>query len=386
MTNRREFIVRAVATGFAVSAASTLGADAVVETDVTIKTEDGLCDACFTHPLSGSHPGVLIWPDALGLRPVMRAIARRLAVEGYSVLVPNPFYRMSKAPQFETAATLDFSDQAVMSKLRPVMASVTAAGLAERDARAYVAFLDSQREVDRTRKIGTQGYCMGGGLVVRTAAAEPGRVGAGASFHGGGLDTDRPDSQHLLAQPIKARMYFAIASNDDERQPQAKTMLKDAFAKAGVPTGIEVYPARLGWCVADMPMEKGAPIYDATQAVRAWGKLVALYKVAACAWGARRLTAASVRRSAAVVPRLSPSAFASSRTVWRSKALRRPEWKSPASRHTHETMGPHSDGEGRAFHHWASANAGTPCRRSPSYRRTHPGSPTGVPPTIAGIP
>lgn len=280
MTNRREFIARSVAAGVAVAAASTFGAESVVETDVTIKTEDGTADACFTHPASGSHPGVLIWPDAAGLRPVMRAMARRLAAEGYAVLVPNPFYRLSKSPQFETAANLDFSDQAVMNKVLSLMASVTAAGLAEKDARAYVAFLDSQREVDRTRKIGTQGYCMGGGLVVRTAATVPGRLGAGASFHGGGLVTDKPDSPHLLAPRIKARMYFGIASNDDERQPEAKTVLKDAFAKAGVPTEIEVYPARHGWCIADMPIEKGAPVYDPTQAERAWGKLLALYKAA----------------------------------------------------------------------------------------------------------
>ena len=280
MTNRREFIARSVAVGVTVAAGSTLGAEPVTETDVTIKTADGTCDACFTHPSSGAYPGVLIWPDALGLRPVMRAMARRLAAEGYSVLVPNPFYRLSKAPQFETAANLDFGDPAVMTKLRPLMASVTAAGHAETDAAACVAFLDARREVDRTRKVGTQGYCMGGGLVVRTAAAEPGRVGAGASFHGGGLVTDKPDSPHLLAPRIKAHMYFGIASNDDERQPEAKTVLKDAFAKAGVPAEIEVYPAMHGWCVPDMPVEKGAPLYDATQAERAWGKLLALYKSA----------------------------------------------------------------------------------------------------------
>lgn len=280
MTNRREFIVRSVAAGVAVAATPAFGAESVVETDVTIKTDDGTCDACFTHPSTGSHPGVLIWPDALGLRPTMRAMARRLAAEGYSVLVPNPFYRLSKSPQFETAADLDFSDQAVMARVRPLMASVTGTGLAERDAHAYVAFLDSQREVDKARRIGTQGYCMGGGLVVRSAAAQAGRIGAGASFHGGGLVTDKPDSPHLLAPRIQARMYFGIASNDDERQSEAKTVLKDAFAKAGVPTEIEVYPARHGWCVPDMPIEKGAPIYDAAQAERAWGKLLALYKAA----------------------------------------------------------------------------------------------------------
>jgi len=280
MTNRREFIVRSVAAGVAVAASSTLGAESVAETDVNIKTQDGTCDAFFAHPASGSHPGVLIWPDALGLRPTMRAMGRRLAAEGYAVLVPNLFYRVSKAPQYETAANLDFNDPATMAKLRPLMASITAAGLAEKDAHAYVAFLDAQREVDRARKIGTQGYCMGGPLVVRTAAAEPGRIGAGASFHGGGLVTDKPDSPHLLAPRIKARMYFGIASNDDQRQPEAKTVLKDAFAKAGVPAEIEVYPAQHGWCVPDMPVEKGAPIYDATQAERAWAKLLALYKAA----------------------------------------------------------------------------------------------------------
>jgi len=278
MTNRREFIVRSMAAGVAVAARSSLGAESVVETDVTIKTEDGTCDACFTHPSSGSHAGVLIWPDALGLRPTMRAMARRLAAERFSVLVPNPFYRLSKAPQFETAANLDFGDESVMTKLRPLMASVTAAGHAEKDAHAYVAFLDAQREVDRTRKIGTQGYCMGGALVVRTAAALPDRVGAGASFHGGGLVTNNPDSPHLLAPKIKARMYFGVASNDDQRQPDAKDKLKETFTKAGVPVEVDVYPAKHGWCVPDMPVEDGAPVYDKAQAERAWGKLVALYK------------------------------------------------------------------------------------------------------------
>jgi carboxymethylenebutenolidase len=172
----------------------------------------------------------------------MRTMARRLAAEGYAVLVPNPFYRVSHAPQFATAANLDFGDATLLDRLRPLMASVNAAGHAERDAHAYVAFLDAQREVDRARKLGTQGYCMGGALVVRTAAAEPARIGAGASFHGGGLVTDKPDSPHLLASKIKARMYFGIAASDDQRQPEAKTALKDAFAKAGVPAEIEVYP------------------------------------------------------------------------------------------------------------------------------------------------
>jgi carboxymethylenebutenolidase len=280
MTNRREFMTRTIAAGVAVTANAALAAEAPVETDVTIKTGDGTCDAFFVHPASGAHPGVLIWPDALGLRPVMRAMARRLAAEGYAVLVPNPFYRVSRAPQFETAANLDFGDPAVLGTIRPLMASINAAGHAETDARAHVAFLDAQPAVDRSRKIGTQGYCMGGALVVRTAAAVAERIGAGASFHGGGLVTDKPDSPHLLAPKIKAHMYFGIAASDDERQPTAKTVLEETFAKAGVPTEIEVYPAVHGWCVADMPIEKGKPVYDEAQAERAWGKLLTLYRSA----------------------------------------------------------------------------------------------------------
>jgi carboxymethylenebutenolidase len=208
----------------------------------------------------------------------MRDMAKRLAAEGYSVLVPNPFYRVGKAPQFTTAANLDFKDQDLLAKIRTLMSSVQSSGAAEKDAVAYVAFLDAQRQVDKTKKIGTQGYCMGGSLVVRTAAAVPERIRAGASFHGGALVTDKPDSPHLLAPKIKARMYFGIAANDDERQPDAKDKLKESFAKAGIPAEIEVYPAKHGWCVPDMPVEDGAPLYDKAQAERAWSKLVALYK------------------------------------------------------------------------------------------------------------
>ena len=174
-------------------------AQAVVETDVTIKTPDGMCDAAFIHPATGSHPGVLIWPDAFGLRPAMRDIGKRIAAEGYSVLVPNPFYRVAKAPQFDDASSFNFQNQADMAKLKPLMGSINAPGAAEKDAVAYVAFLDAQSQVNATKKIGTQGYCMGGPLVVKTAAAVPNRIGAGASFHGGGLVTDKPDSPHLLA-------------------------------------------------------------------------------------------------------------------------------------------------------------------------------------------
>jgi carboxymethylenebutenolidase len=223
---------------------------------------------------------VLIWPDAFGLRPSMRDLARRLAADGYSVLVPNPFYRISKAP-FTDASHFDFQNPAERAKLQPLMASVNAPGNPEKDAAAYVGFLDAQKEVDKAKKIGTQGYCMGGALVVRTAASQPNRIGAGASFHGGGLVTDKPESPHLLAPKIKGRMYFGIASNDDAGQPDAKVKLKEAFAAAGVPAEIEVYAGAMhGWCVPDMPMQNGKPIYNKPDAERAWGKLLALYKAA----------------------------------------------------------------------------------------------------------
>ena len=275
---RRDFVALSVAAGLAGSAAAA-GLD-VVETNVDVTTPDGTCDAAFIHPKTGSHPGVLIWPDAFGLRPSMREIAKRIAADGYSVLVPNPFYRLAKAP-FSDASTFNFQNPDDMAKLRPLMASVTAPGNGEKDAVAYVAFLDAQKEVNKAKKIGTQGYCMGGPLVVKTAAVLPNRIGAGASFHGGGLVTDKPDSPHLLAPKIKARMYFAVASNDDARQPDAKDKLKEAFAAAKVAAEIEVYAGALhGWCVPDMPMQNGAPIYNKLDAERAWGKLVALYKAA----------------------------------------------------------------------------------------------------------
>jgi carboxymethylenebutenolidase len=275
---RRDFVAASLAAGLAGSAEAA-GLD-IVEDNVEIKTSDGTCDAAFIHPKSGTYAGVLFWPDAFGLRPAMREMAKRLAAEGYSVLVPNPFYRVSKAP-FTTASNFNFQNQDDMAKLRPLMASVNAPGNAEKDAAAYIAFIDSRKEVNKSRKIGTQGYCMGGPLVVKTAATAPDRVGAGASFHGGGLVTDRPDSPHLLAPKIKAHMYFAIASNDDARQPDAKDKLKESFAAAHVPAEIELYPGALhGWCVPDMPLQNGAPIYNKPDAERAWTKLLALYKSA----------------------------------------------------------------------------------------------------------
>lgn len=279
--SRRDFIALSVAAGVvAATGSASAAALPVVETDVTIKTSDGTCDAAFIHPAAGSHPGVLIWTDAFGLRPVMRDIGKRIAGEGYSVLVPNPFYRVAKAPVFGDVSSFNFQNPADAAKLQPLMGSVNAPGAAEKDAMAYIAFLDAQSQVNKAKKIGTQGYCMGGPLVVKTAAALPNRVGAGGSFHGGGLVTDKPDSPHLLAPKIKARMYFGIASNDDQRQPDAKDKLREAFAAANVPAEIEVYPAKHGWCVRDMPVDNGVPIYSMPDAERAWSKLVALYKTA----------------------------------------------------------------------------------------------------------
>ena len=273
---RRDFVTMSVAAGLAAAAGTDLSAQQqVVETNVAIKTADGTCDAAFLHPASGARPAVVIWPDAFGLRPSMRDIARRLAAEGYAVLVPNPFYRVAKAPVFEDASNFNFGDTTQRAKLTPLMGSINAAGAAERDAAAFVTWLDAQPQVDRTKKIGTQGYCMGGALVVRTAAAVPDRVGAGASFHGGGLVTQNPNSPHLLATKIKARMYFGIAINDDTQQPDAKTTLKTTFDAAKVPVEVEVYSmAQHGWCVPDMPNN----LYSKADAERAWGKLLALYK------------------------------------------------------------------------------------------------------------
>jgi len=277
--SRREFVTTVVA-GLAMAAGASAAELPVTEKNVEVKTPDGVCDAAFIHPTSGSHPGVLIWPDAFGLRPVMREIAKRIAAEGYSVFVPNPFYRVARAPVIEDPSSFSFSNPTDRAKLQPLMGSINAEGAAEKDAVAYVAFLDAQPQVNKSRKVGTQGYCMGGPLVVRTAAAVPTRIGAGASFHGGGLVTQNPNSPHLLAPKIKARMYFGIASNDDKSQPDAKDKLREAFAAASVPAEIEVYGSLHGWCVRDMPLQNGSPIYNRPDAEKAWAKLVALYKTA----------------------------------------------------------------------------------------------------------
>jgi carboxymethylenebutenolidase len=280
--SRRDFVAWSIAAGLAAASGEQLvsGAEMPVQVDnITVKTPDGMCDAAFIHPTTGSHPAVIVWPDAFGLRPAMVDIGKRIAADGYSVLVPNPYYRLTKAPGIDMAG-FSFQNQADMAKLRPLMGSIGAPGTAEKDAAAFVAFLDAQKPVNASKKIGTQGYCMGGPLVFRTMAAVPDRLGAGASFHGGGLVTDQPTSPHLLIPKMKGRLYVGIAANDDQRQPDAKDKLKEAFAAAKVPAEIEVYKSNHGWCVPDMPAEANNPIYNKPDAEKAWAKLVTLYKTA----------------------------------------------------------------------------------------------------------
>jgi len=266
----------AVAAGEATAAGKTGQAGAPVVTDVTIKTSDGQCDAAFIHPARGSYAAVIIWPDIFGLRQSMREMGSRLAAEGYAVLVPNPFYRTVKGPVVADASTFNFQDNASRTKMSQWSASIHEPDAAARDTAAFISFLDAQPQVNKAKKFGTQGYCMGGPLIVATAAAAPGRIGAAASFHGGGLVTDKADSPHLLAPKIKAHMYFAIAASDDDRQPDAKEKLKQAF---GSQADVEVYPATIhGWCVTDMPQQDGKPIYSKPDAERAWSKLLTLYK------------------------------------------------------------------------------------------------------------
>jgi carboxymethylenebutenolidase len=276
--SRREFTALDVAAG--ISAATGVSAAPVtetVDTDVSIKTPSGTCDAALVHPQgSGRWPAVILFPDAFGLRPTMRAMAKRLAMDGYTVLVPNPYYRSTKAPGI--GPDFDFGNPTDRAKLGELRAPLTSDAVMQ-DAAAYVAFLDSHTGVNAKAKMGVVGYCMGGPMTMQAAAATPGRIGAGASFHGGGLVTDKPDSPHLLVPKIKAQFYFGIAANDDEKQPDAKTKLDESFHAAKGSAKIEVYPGTLhGWCVRDMPLQAGNPIYNEPQAERAWNELVTLYK------------------------------------------------------------------------------------------------------------
>lgn len=269
---RREFGKLSVAAGLAVMLPRVSNAVAVVESDVEVTTPDGVADCYFVHPATGRHAGVLVWPDILGLRPAFRAMGKRLAESGYSVLVVNQFYRDTKSPVVEEGAS--FRQPEVRAKVLPLARKLNAETHFS-DAKAFVGFLDQQQSVDPDRKIGTTGYCMGGPIVMRTAAAVPERIGAIASFHGGGLATDKPDSPHLLIPNTKAHVLHAIAENDDADDPEAKNILRKAYAAAGIPAEIEVYEGTLhGWCPPD------SSVYNEAQAERAWGRLLALFETA----------------------------------------------------------------------------------------------------------
>lgn len=272
--SRRTFVASSLAAGIGLARFAGAAQPAVIERTVAVKTPDGTCDALFAHPAHGAHPGVLIWHDSMGLRAVFHELGKRTAAEGYSVLVPNLYYREVKAPPF--GAQLDMTQEADREKYFTTVGSFLEPGAAERDVVAYVTFLDAQEQVDRKRKIGTHGYCLGGPFVVKTAAAVPERIGAGVSFHGGFLVTDKPDSPHLLAPKIKAHLYFAIAADDDQREPHVRDKLREAFAAAQDRTEIEVFPEALhGWCVPDNDAAR-----NVRDAERAWSKLTALYRAA----------------------------------------------------------------------------------------------------------
>lgn len=268
--SRREFGALTLGAGVASMLPAVAGAVETKGTDVEIKTPDGTCDAYFVHPAQGAAPGVLVWPDIFGLRPAFKQMGQRLAESGYAVLTINPFYRTKKAPT--APDNPDFNDADTRKLLMGLAGSLTPE-TTNTDAKAFVTWLDAQPAVDKKKKVGTTGYCMGGPFVMRTAAAFPNRVGAGATFHGGGLVTDKPDSPHLLVPKMKAHFLFAIAQNDDEKQPDQKTALKEAFAKAKLPTPeVEVYPAMHGWCPPD------SRVYDQAQAEKAWSRMLALFK------------------------------------------------------------------------------------------------------------
>ncbi|XHS77778.1 dienelactone hydrolase family protein [Burkholderiaceae bacterium UC74_6] len=259
---RRDFGALAASAGLMSALPAVANPAAVAEREVTITTPDGVCDAYFVAPISGPAPGVLIWPDIFGLRPAFRQMGRRLAESGYSVLVVNPFYRQKKAP---TAAQ---GGQTPIAEVLPLMQALTPA-MHLSDGKTFVAWLDVQAEVDKKRKIGTTGYCMGGPIAVRTASVAPGRVGAVGTFHGAAMVTAAPDSPHRLVAQTQARYLIAVAENDDAKDPEAKVALRAAFDSAKLAAEVEVYPAAHGWCPPD------SRVYNAAQAERAWARLLA---------------------------------------------------------------------------------------------------------------
>lgn len=264
--SRREFGALSVAAGMSMLLPSVEAAVAVKEEEVNIKTPDGTADAYFVHPATGTGAGVVVWPDILGLRPAFRTMGKRLAEQGYSVLVVNPFYRSKKAPIIPDGASFTTG----MPIARP-MAGLLNPTTHVSDAKAFVAWLDTQASVSKTRKIGTTGYCMGGPMVMRTAAAIPDRVGAGATFHGGTMASAVDNSPHLLVPQMKAQFLHAVAQDDDMRTPTNKVLLKEAYDKAKLLAEVEVYPAPHGWCALD------SDSYNMEQAERAHTRLLALF-------------------------------------------------------------------------------------------------------------
>ena len=269
---RRQFGRLSAAAGLAMMLPRVANAQAVTKTDVDVTTPDGVADCYFVHPSSGQHPAVLIWPDILGLRPAFEAMGERLAQSGYSVLVVNPFYRDARSPVVGEGAS--FGQPETREIVLPMARNLNAETHFT-DARAFVSFLDQQAAVDTSRRIGTTGYCMGGPMVMRTVAAVPDRLGAGATFHGGGLATDADDSPHLLIPNTTAHMLHCVAANDDENDPEAKTTLREAYAAAGIPAEIEVYDGTMhGWCPPD------SQVYNEARAERAWSRLLVLLESA----------------------------------------------------------------------------------------------------------
>jgi carboxymethylenebutenolidase len=264
LVTRRQFGVL-LAAGVAMALPKVANAVAVTDMEVTIKTPDGNCDAYFVHPSSGTAPGVLVWPDIFGLRPAFRDMGKRLAESGFSVLVVNPFYRTQKAPTASKGGGTPIQEVLPLAKTLSPTTHMT-------DAKAFTAWLDQQQSVAKNKKMGTQGYCMGGPMAFRTAAANPDRVGAVASFHGGGLVTMDADSPHLLVAKTKASLLVAIASNDDKQRPMEKDVLKETFAKSGNAAEIEVYSGQHGWCPPD------SAVYLMPDAEKAWARLLELYK------------------------------------------------------------------------------------------------------------
>jgi carboxymethylenebutenolidase len=270
--SRRQFAALGAGAGASFMLPAVANAQQVVEQEVEISTPDGVADCYFVHPAAGASAAVLVWPDILGLRPAFRAMGKRLAESGYAVLVVNPFYRNARAPVVAEGAS--FQQPEVRDTVMPLAQALTAETHFT-DARAFIAWLDQQPAVDTSRKIGTTGYCMGGPMIMRTAAAVPERVGAAASFHGGGLATDAENSPHRLIPEMQASFLIAIAENDDASEPQAKDILRQTFDASGLDAEIEVYEGTLhGWCPPD------SAVYHEAQAERAWSRLLALFEKA----------------------------------------------------------------------------------------------------------